>query len=89
MAAIRAEYFGRASFGKIMGVSNGIIIIGTIAGPLIAGYMYDTTGSYRFGFDMLAMMSGAGSIFFVLAKPPKPTQRMIDAKIAAEAHQPE
>ncbi len=75
MAAIRAEYFGRASFGKIMGVSNGVIIIGTIAGPLIAGYMYDTTGSYRFGFDMLALMSGAGSIFFVLAKRPKPPVR--------------
>ncbi len=75
MAAIRAEYFGRASFGKIMGVSNGVIIIGTIAGPLIAGYMYDTTGSYRFGFDMLALMSGAGSIFFVLARPPKPPVR--------------
>ena len=75
MAAIRAEYFGRAAFGKIMGVSNGVIIIGTISGPLIAGYMYDTTGSYGFGFDMLALMSGAGSIFFVLAKPPKPPVR--------------
>ena len=76
MAAIRAEYFGRAAFGKIMGVSNGVIIIGTISGPLIAGYMYDTTGSYGFGFDMLALMSGAGSIFFVLAKRPKPPVRV-------------
>lgn len=75
MAAIRAEYFGRAAFGKIMGVSNGVIIIGTIAGPLIAAYMYDTTGSYRLGFDMLALMSGAGSIFFVLARPPQPPMR--------------
>ena len=71
MAAIRAEYFGRMAFGKIMGVSNTIIIIGTIAGPLIAGYMYDTTGSYVLGFDILAAMSGAGSVFFVLAKPPQ------------------
>ena len=71
MAAIRAEYFGRASFSKIMGVSNAIIIIGTITGPFIAGIMYDTTGSYRLGFDILALMSGAGSIFFVLAKRPK------------------
>ncbi|MGE3856272.1 MAG: MFS transporter [Dehalococcoidia bacterium] len=75
MAAIRAEYFGRASFGKIMGVSNALIIIGTIAGPMIAGYMYDTTGSYQLGFDMLAAMSGAGSIFFVLARRPKPPVR--------------
>ncbi len=75
MAAIRAEYFGRASFGKIMGVSNAIIIIGTITGPLVAGTMYDATGSYQLGFDILALMSGAGSIFFVLAKRPKPPVR--------------
>jgi sugar phosphate permease len=76
MAAIRAEYFGRASFGKIMGVSNALIIIGTITGPMVAGYMYDTTGSYQVGFDVLAAMSGAGSIFFVLARRPKPPVRI-------------
>ena len=75
MAAIRADYFGRASFGKIMGVSNGMIIIGTISGPLLAAYMYDTTGSYQFGFDVLALMSGAGSIFFFMAKRPPPPVR--------------
>ncbi|MDA0302196.1 MAG: MFS transporter, partial [Chloroflexi bacterium] len=75
MAAIRAEYFGRASFGKIMGVSNALIIIGTIAGPMIAGYLYDTTGSYQLGFDIIAALSGGGSIFFVLAKRPKPPVR--------------
>ena len=75
MAAIRAEYFGRTSFGKIMGVSNGIIIIGTIAGPLIAGYVYDTTGSYRIGFDILAAMSGAGAFFFLLARRPAASAR--------------
>ena len=79
MAAIRAEYFGRASFGKIMGVSNALIIIGTITGPMVAGYMYDTTGTYQVGFDLLALMSGAGSIFFVLAKRPKPPVRPVVA----------
>jgi sugar phosphate permease len=75
MAAIRADYFGRKSFPTIMGVSNGIIIIGTILGPIIAGYMYDRTGEYRIGFNILAGLAAAGSIFFVLAtKPPPPTQ---------------
>ena len=75
MAAIRADYFGRSAFGKIMGVSNGIIIIGTISGPMIAGYMYDTTQSYQLGFDILSAMSAAGSIFFILAKRPSPPVR--------------
>ena len=75
MAALRADYFGRASFGKIMGVSNIIIIIGTMFGPLIAGYVKDYTGSYRIGFDILAAIAGVGSVFFYLSKPPEPPAR--------------
>lgn len=70
MAALRADYFGRSSFGKIMGVSNMIIIIGTISGPLIAGFLYDRTGDYRLGFDILAGIALAGSVFFILARKP-------------------
>jgi sugar phosphate permease len=73
MAAIRADYFGRESFATIMGVSNALIIIGTILGPVIAGLVYDQTGSYRVGFDIIAALAAAGSVFFILApKPPRP-----------------
>jgi MFS family permease len=75
MAAMRADYFGRSSFGKILGVSNLVIIVGTIAGPLIAGVVYDQTGNYRVGFDILAGMAAAGSVFFILAKKPAPPRR--------------
>jgi len=75
MTAIRADYFGRSSFGKIMGISQTIIIIGTIAGPLIAGFLYDQTGNYRIGFDILAGMTAAGAIFFILARRPTPPDR--------------
>ncbi|MDA1010342.1 MAG: MFS transporter, partial [Chloroflexi bacterium] len=72
MAALRADYFGRASFGTIMGISNMIVILGAIAGPLIAGYLYDQTGNYRIGFDILAACSAVGSVFFALARRPAP-----------------
>ncbi|MEP7215154.1 MAG: MFS transporter, partial [Anaerolineaceae bacterium] len=85
MAAIRAEYFGRTAFGRILGVSNMIIIIGTIAGPLIAGYVYDQTGNYRVGFDILAAIAAAGSIFFILAKRPQPPARTRQAPPAQPA----
>lgn len=75
MAALRADYFGRASFGKIMGVSNMVIILGTISGPLIAGYVYDRTGDYRIGFDILAGIALCGSVFFILARKPSPPVR--------------
>ncbi len=77
MAAIRADYFGRASFGKILGVSNMVIIVGTISGPVIAGLLYDQTGNYRLGFDILAAIALCGSIFFVLARRPDPPPRLL------------
>ena len=78
MAAIRADYFGRKNFGTILGVSNGLIIIGTISGPIIAGAVYDITGNYRIGFDITAALATAGSLFFVLApKPVHPLDREI------------
>ncbi len=72
MAALRADYFGRKSFGQIMGISNMIVILGAVAGPLIAGYMYDQTGDYQLGFDVLALLAGLGSVFFAIASRPKP-----------------
>lgn len=75
MAALRADYFGRSAFGKIMGISNMVVILGAIAGPLLAGYAYDRTGSYRIGFDLLALFAALGSVFFALATRPKPPGR--------------
>ncbi len=76
MAALRADYFGRSSFGKILGVSNMIIIVGTILGPIIAGLVYDQTGNYRVGFDILAGIAAVGSVFFILARRPEPPARL-------------
>jgi MFS family permease len=70
MQAIRADYFGRTSFGVIMGFSSMIVMLGTIAGPLVAGFLADRTGSYEAGFTLLAVLAGLGSVFFLLARRP-------------------
>ena len=73
MQAIRADYFGRAAIGMILGLSYMIIIIGQMGGPLIAGAFADAHGNYRTGFTLLAVLAGLGSFFFLLAKkPPRP-----------------
>ena len=72
MQALRADYFGGRSFGTIMGFSSLIIMFGMILGPLIAGASYDTTGSYRGGFVLLASAAMAGAAFFWFARPPEP-----------------
>ena len=58
-----------------MGASNVVIILGSVCGPLIAGFAYDITGDYRVGFDILAVMALLGSVFFILARKPDPPQR--------------
>ena len=70
MQALRADYFGRASIGMILGLSYMIIIIGQMGGPLIAGAFADAHGNYRVGFTLLAILAGLGSFFFLLARKP-------------------
>lgn len=84
MSAIRADFFGGANFGTIMGTSSLIASIGTTIGPLIAGILADMTGSYEVGFTVLAVMAGLGSLFFVFAKPPKFPETATSAVEAAD-----
>ncbi|MCP3989301.1 MAG: MFS transporter [Actinomycetia bacterium] len=77
MQALRADYFGSTSFGQIMGASSMVVMFGMVGGPLIAGSLADATGTYRLGFTVLALMAGAGLIFFVLATPPSPPLRSV------------
>jgi MFS family permease len=46
-ASLIREYFGTLAYGKIMGLSMGIGSTAAIIGPTLAGWTFDTTGSYR------------------------------------------
>jgi sugar phosphate permease len=74
MQAIRADYFGRSSIGMIMGLSALVTVFGNIIGPILAGAFADWTGDYRMGFTILAVLAALGSLFFVMARPPKQPQ---------------
>ncbi len=69
--ALRADYFGRRDFGKIMGFSSLIVMMGMMSGPIIAGAMADAFGNYELGFSVLAGIAVLGTIFFAMARPPK------------------
>lgn len=71
MVGIRADYFGAASFGTIMGLSSMIVMLGMTAGPLFCGWMYDTHGNYDLAFTSIAIASAVGSLCFWFAKPPE------------------
>jgi MFS family permease len=71
--AIRADYFGTKAFATIQGVSRTITTIGTFMGPLIAGYVHDTTKSYAIAFSIFACSALLSTLFMFLAKKPQPT----------------
>ena len=75
MQALRADYFGTASFGTIMGWSSLVVMVGMSIGPIFAGWMADHTGSYTAGFAVLSVAALFGSVFFVLAKKPMLPER--------------
>ena len=60
--AILREYFGRASFGKMLGIVMGSASIGGIIGPTLAGWVFDSLGGYHLiwiafsGFTIIAVM---------------------------------
>ena len=59
MALIR-DYFGRRWFGSIHGMTMGVLTIGHMSGPVLAGWVYDTWGSYRgiwIAFSILALIA--------------------------------
>ena len=56
MSPVVAEYFGLRAHGTLFG---SIIFFGTISGsvaPILAGYIFDTMGSYFLAFLMLGVM---------------------------------
>jgi MFS family permease len=62
--AVLREYFGRDSFGKMIGILMGFASIGGIIGPTLAGWVFDTLGSYDF---IWLVFAGCMSLGIILA----------------------
>jgi len=55
--AILREYFGAASFSRMLGIIMGSASIGGIIGPTLAGWVFDTMADYRFMWLALSSLS--------------------------------
>ncbi len=67
--AILSEYFGRASFGKALGIIMGISSIGGILGPVLAGFTFDTIGSYQLIWLVYCGLTPISVAAILMAKP--------------------
>ena len=52
--SILGDYFGRASYGSIVGLTSSVNAIFGAAGPAMIGFIHDSEGNYRLGFTLLA-----------------------------------
>ncbi|MBM4415274.1 MAG: MFS transporter [Chloroflexi bacterium] len=82
--SMRAEYFGRASYGMIMGLSSLVVATGMVIGPVLAGAIYDATGSYEVGFTIIAAVAAVSSLLMVIVSRPRPPTRSVPAARASE-----
>ena len=54
--SILGDYFGRGSYGSIVGLTSSVNALFGAAGPLLVGLIHDIEGSYRLGFTTLALL---------------------------------
>jgi len=71
ISPILAELFGTVSHGLVFGITAFISSMGGFIGPVMAGYLFDRTGSYSAAFIVLAAMSFTGLITSLTLKPVK------------------
>ncbi|MCG6911446.1 MAG: MFS transporter [Deltaproteobacteria bacterium] len=66
--ALLREYFGRRRLGSIVGVSQGLAMIGSISGQPLAGFFFDTYGHYQAAWILFAAANVIGMLS-VLSAP--------------------
>jgi len=74
--SFRGVLFGRKTFGTVGGIVFAASTTTTVAAPIIAGYLYDTTGSYGTGFYIMIGIIILAGIAFLLIRYPKPPARL-------------
>jgi sugar phosphate permease len=75
--AIVMEYFGRATFGRVLGIMMGVSSLGTIIGPAVAGWTFDNTGRYH---PVWLWFAGTTVIIIVLILRLKARHQISEAK---------
>jgi MFS family permease len=78
--AIIRQYFGRDTFGKLLGITMGSASIGGIIGPTLAGWLFDTVGSYKPVWLIFCGVSiVATALVMRIRKTPEPLTQPVNA----------
>lgn len=75
--AIVAQYYGRKNLGTIYGVIHGASTCGGVAGPMIAGILFDLQHSYYMAFMVLTGITIFTALFLLFLKRPTPREQLV------------
>ncbi|MBI2766447.1 MAG: MFS transporter [Chloroflexi bacterium] len=65
------EIFGLVSFGSVYGLISLAGLAGSAAGPVVVGYLRDSTGGYGVPFTVTALLTYLAAAAIVFARPAK------------------
>ncbi len=68
--ALRGDYFGRKSFATISGFGSSIMVLGTMTGPVFAGFTFDAFDSYDLAFYTFAAVAALSAVAVLMARRP-------------------
>ncbi|MDP2931311.1 MAG: MFS transporter [Chloroflexota bacterium] len=71
IATLTGAFYGTRSMGSIYGVVNTSYTAGGIIGPILAGYIFDVTGSYRIAFTYAAIATTVAFVLCLVLRPPR------------------
>ena len=65
------NFFGRTSFGTLMGIISTAFNLGMLVSPIYAGVVFDRTGSYSLVLITFLPIYLTSGVFFLMARKPK------------------
>jgi MFS family permease len=73
--ALQADYFGTKGFGTILGLMSLVTMVAGLVSPVVAGRIFDSTGSYKTAWDIFALITLPAVPLILLATPPKTREK--------------
>lgn len=80
MSMLVSTNFGLASYGAIFGMIGFSQSIGAATGPITAGYMYDTMGTYYWAFILLISSYVVSTLSVLMVRRPSALENRIEAR---------
>lgn len=74
--SVAGDYFGRTSYGKILGALQLISSPLGILGPWVTGWAADVRGDYQLVITVLGALAMLSGVMFFLARPPAIPERL-------------